>query len=407
MKYFFASRTNRLLSSPLRDIREMSGRDYFISLAEELPAEELFPFKLLEEAAVSVFSSGPSALQYGELAGYRPLREWLDTDWNIRKDIRTVPEQILLTTGTQQAIDLVMRLLLEPGDSVLVEHPTSPGCLEVLEMQGAKIVPVLGDSDGILPDLLEHHMQQLRPKLLFAAPSFSNPTGMLWSMERREAVLDLCSRYGVLLVEDDSYGELHFDGLETADFYRKFPSLFALDTADQGGHVLYIGSFSKTVAPALRTGWAAGHPALIQAMASVKRIADGQSSPMNQRLLYQLLAQSPFKWSDHLSMLNREYKIRLKLMLELLKRPGWKGVQYSIPKGGMYLWVQLPEGLDSGALLKVALSKGVSFLPGSLCSTGVQDQRHIRLNFSHPGRDELLLGMNLISEAISEFTARN
>ncbi|MGF9698155.1 MULTISPECIES: PLP-dependent aminotransferase family protein [Paenibacillus] len=407
MKYFFASRTNRLLSSPLRDIREMSGRDYFISLAEELPAEELFPFKLLEEAAVSVFSSGPSALQYGEPAGYRPLREWLGKDWNIRKDIRTVPEQILLTTGTQQAIDLVMRLLLEPGDSVLVEHPTSPGCLEVLEMQGAKIVPVLGDSDGILPDLLEHHMQQLRPKLLFAAPSFSNPTGILWSMERREAVLDLCSRYGVLLVEDDSYGELHFDGLETADFYRKFPSLFALDTADQGGHVLYIGSFSKTVAPALRTGWAAGHPALIQAMASVKRIADGQSSPMNQRLLYQLLAQSPFKWSDHLSMLNREYKIRLKLMLELLKRPGWKGVQYTIPKGGMYLWVQLPEGLDSGALLKVALSKGVSFLPGSLCSTGVPDQRHIRLNFSHPGRDELLLGMNLISEAISEFTARN
>ncbi|MFB8373148.1 aminotransferase-like domain-containing protein [Paenibacillus taichungensis] len=407
MKYFFASRTNRLLTSPLRDIREMSGRDYFISLAEELPAEELFPFKLLEEAAVSVFSSGPSALQYGEPAGYRPLREWLDNDWNARKGIRTVPEQILLTTGTQQAIDLVMRLLLEPGDSVLVEHPTSPGCLEVLEMQGAKIVPVTGDGDGILPDLLEHHMQQVRPKLLFAAPSFSNPTGVLWSMERREAVLDLCSRYGVLLVEDDSYGELHFDGLEPGDFYRKYPSLFALDTADQGGHVLYIGSFSKTVAPALRTGWAAGHPALIQAMASVKRIADGQSSPMNQRLLYQLLAHSPFKWSDHLSMLNREYKTRLKLMLELLKRPGWKGSQYSIPEGGMYLWVQLPDGLDSGALLKAALLKGVSFLPGSLCSKGEQDHRYIRLNFSHPGRDELLLGMNLISESITEFTARS
>lgn len=407
MKYFFASRTNRLLTSPLRDIREMSGRDYFISLAEELPAEELFPFKLLEEAAVSVFSSGPSALQYGEPAGYRPLRDWLDNDWNARKGIRTVPEQILLTTGTQQAIDLVMRLLLEPGDSVLVEHPTSPGCLEVLEMQGAKIVPVTGDGDGILPDLLEHHMQQVRPKLLFAAPSFSNPTGVLWSMERREAVLDLCSRYGVLLVEDDSYGELHFDGLEPGDFYRKYPSLFALDTADQGGHVLYIGSFSKTVAPALRTGWAAGHPALIQAMASVKRIADGQSSPMNQRLLYQLLAHSPFKWSDHLSMLNREYKTRLKLMLELLKRPGWKGSQYSIPEGGMYLWVQLPDGLDSGALLKAALLKGVSFLPGSLCSTGEQDHRYIRLNFSHPGRDELLLGMNLISESITEFTARS
>lgn len=407
MKYFFASRTNRLLSSPLRDIRKMSDQDHFISLAEELPAEELFPFKLLEEAAVSVFSSGPSALQYGEPAGYRPLREWLDQDWNSRKGIRTVPEQILLTTGTQQAIDLIMRLLLEPGDSVLVEHPTSPGCLEVLEMQGATIIPVTGDENGILPDLLEHHMQQAQPKLLFAAPSFSNPTGALWSMERREAVLELCSRYGVLLVEDDSYGELHFDGRSTSDFYRHYPSLFAMDTADQGGHVLYIGSFSKTVAPALRTGWAAGHPALMEAMASVKRIADGQSSPMNQRLLHRLLDQSPFKWNDHLSLLNREYKTRLKLMLELLKRPGWRGTHYVVPKGGMYLWVRLPDGLDSVALLKAALPKGVSFLPGSLCSTGDADRGYIRLNFSHPGRDALLLGMNLISEAIGEFTARN
>ncbi|KOS01255.1 MULTISPECIES: PLP-dependent aminotransferase family protein [Paenibacillus] len=417
MQYSFASRTAAMLASPVRHIRENARRHSFISLAEELPAQELFPVKLLEEAAHDVFGSGPDALQYGEPEGYFPLRAWLAGEWEQRKGVRVPPGQILLTTGSQQAIDLIIRLMVDERDPVLVENPTSPGCLQVLSMQGAQIVPVESDGEGVIPDKLEALMIRYRPKLFFATPTFTNPTGSLWSAARRQEILDLCRHHEVLVVEDDSYGELHFKQKnefhdksphgQSRKFAETYPSLFALDHAGQGGQVLYIGSFNKTVAPALRTGWAAGPAPLIEGMYALKQLADMQSSTMNQRLLFQLLTSSRFQWHEHLAMLNKEYSTRLQLILELLKRPFWKDVTYHIPSGGMYVWVQLPDGLDSALLLKAALPKGVAFMPGALCAVGSEGASHIRLNFSHPGREQLLMGMNLIGETISEFTARS
>ncbi|MDP4095536.1 PLP-dependent aminotransferase family protein [Paenibacillus sp. P96] len=402
MRYSFASRTVSLLSSPLRQIRENARLNSFISLAEELPAQELFPVKLLEEAARDVLASGPDVLQYGEPEGFKPLREWLTAEWGGRKNTLVDPSQVLLTTGTQQAIDLVVRLIVDVGDSVLVQNPTSPGCLQVLSMQGAKVIPVVSDGNGLLVHELEQQMKLHCPKLLFAAPTFSNPTGGVWDLGRRKDVLDLCRRHNVLFVEDDSYGDLDLN-LKRGEMH---PSLFALDDGGQGGQVLYIGSFSKTIAPALRTGWAAGAIPVIEGMTVLKQLADMQSSTMNQRLLHRLLTGPRFNWHDHLAQLNKEYSTRLKLMLELLKRPLWKEVTWRVPEGGMYVWVRLPDGLDSAMLLKAALPKGVAFMPGGLCTAGKEGASHIRLNFSHPGRDELLLGMNLIGETIAEFTAR-
>ncbi|WP_211746765.1 PLP-dependent aminotransferase family protein [Paenibacillus sp. Marseille-Q4541] len=407
MEFSFASRSSKLLSSHLNRVNKEQRQSSFISLAEELPAEEFFPIKRLGEAARKVLSSDPSVLQYGEPEGYAPLRSWISEDWKQRRGMQTAADQILLTTGTQQAIDLITRLLVDTGDSVVVENPTSPGCLQVLEMQGADIIAVENDLEGILPDCLEAQFQRAKPKLLFAAPSFSNPTGILWSLERRKAVLELCRKYEVLIIEDDSYGELHFGTEEAAAcFSESYPALYALDVMDGGNQVLYIGSFSKTIAPALRTGWAVGDKTLIKGMSSLKQMADWQSSPMNQQILYHLLHESSFRWKDHLALLNREYEVRLKLMLELLKRPGFKEVKYHPPSGGMYLWIQLPNGLSSEALLRASIRRGVAFLPGSRCSPGKQTDEYIRINFSRPGREELLLGMNLISEAIQEFTAR-
>lgn len=404
MRYSFASRTVSLLSSPLRQIRENARLNSFISLAEELPAQELFPVKLLEEAAQDVLASGPDVLQYGESEGFRPLREWLAAEWEGRKNAMIDPAQVLLTTGTQQAIDLVARLMVDEGDSVLVENPTSPGCLQVLSMQGARVIPAVSDEKGLLVHKLEQQMKLHRPKLLFAAPTFSNPTGGVWDLGRRQDVLDLCRRYSVLFVEDDSYGELDLN-LKRGEAHH--PSLFALDDGGRGGQVLYIGSFSKTIAPALRTGWAAGAAPVIEGMTALKQLADTQSSTMNQRLLHRLLTGPPFNWHDHLALLNKEYATRLKLMLELLKRPLWKEVTWRVPEGGMYVWARLPEGLDSAMLLKAALPKGVAFMPGGLCTAGKEGASYIRLNFSHPGRDELFMGMNLIGETIAEFTARS
>ncbi|WIV20502.1 PLP-dependent aminotransferase family protein [Paenibacillus polygoni] len=407
MKFSFASRASKLLSSHLHKVNKEERQNSFISLAEELPAEEFFPIKRLGEAARMVLSSDPAVLQYGDPQGYAPLRSWISEDWKLRRGMQTTADQILLTAGTQQAIDLITRLLVDIGDSVVVENPTSPGCLQVLEMQGANIIAVENDLEGLLPDRLEEQFQSVKPKLLFAAPSFSNPTGILWSLERRKAVLELCRKYEVLIVEDDSYGELHF-GSEEADshFSVSYPTLYALDARDGGNQVLYIGSFSKTIAPAMRTGWAVGDQRLIRGMSTLKQMADWQSSSLNQQILYFLLHESSFRWKEHLALLNREYEVRLKLVLELLKRPGFKEVKYHPPSGGMYLWIQLPHGLHSEALLRASMRLGVAFLPGSRCSPGRQADEYIRINFSRPGREELLLGMNLISEAIQEFTAR-
>lgn len=409
MQYSFASRAQTLLSSPLRNIRELAKRDSFISLAEELPAEELFPMHSLAEAATSVLTADPEALQYGEAEGYRPLREWLSRDLAKRKGLSVQAGNILLTTGTQQAIDLLVRVYVEPGDAVLVENPTSPGLLQVLRLQGAEIVPVPRDSSGMLPDRLAPLIRKHRPKLLMAAPNFTNPTGVMWSLERRTQVLELCVQHGLIIVEDDSYGDLYFGaagGQDRKQREQRLPSLFSLEEK-QGEHVLYVGSFSKTVAPALRTGWAAGSSQVIEMMTAVKQMADWQSSMLNQRMLHHLLESNHFKLEDHIEMLNREYATRLKLMVELLKRSAWKDAKYEVPSGGMFLWVELPPGLNGDALLRAALMKGAAFLPGSMCSAGGENAECIRLNFTHPGRDELLLGMNLISEAVMEFTARN
>lgn len=407
MEFSFAPRASKLLSSHLHKVNKEERQNSFISLAEELPAEEFFPIKRLGEAARKVLSLDPSVLQYGDPQGYAPLRSWLSEDWKQRRGMHTSADQILLTAGTQQAIDLITRLLVDTGDSVVVENPTSPGCLQVLEMQGADIIAVENDLEGLLPDRLEEQFQSAKPKLLFAAPSFSNPTGILWSLQRRKAVLELCRKYEVLIIEDDSYGELHFGSEEAAArFSVSYPTLFALDAMDGGNQVLYIGSFSKTIAPALRTGWAVGDQRLIRGMSTLKQMADWQSSSMNQQILYFLLQESSFRWKEHLALLNREYEVRLKLILELLKRPGFKEVKYHPPSGGMYLWLQLPQGLQSEALLRASVRLGVAFLPGSRCSPGKQADEYIRINFSRPGREELLLGMNLISEAIQEFTAR-
>lgn len=407
MRYSFASRAEWMMSSPLEFIKSYPRQDSFISFAEELPAEDLFPLVPLKSAAAAVLSSNPMALQYGDPEGYTPLREWLRAEWEVHKGIEVNVSEILLTTGSQQAMDLLARVYVDPGDVVVVENPTSPGCLQILRMQGADIIPVEGNEEGIL---LQHLLQQIetrQPKLLFVAPNFTNPTGVLWSLERRKEVLELCRRHNILIVEDDSYGDLHFMSEKDDSFMERYPSLFALDGHGAGGQVLYVGSFSKTIAPGLRTGWAVGNRNLIKVMAAAKQLADWQSSNLNQRLLHQLLESTLFDWSKHLALLNREYSIRLKLMTELLKRPAWKGVHYNLPVGGMFLWVQLPAGLHSEALLKCSIGKGVSFLPGTLCYAGKGGMDHIRLNFTHPGRDELWLGMNLISEAINEFTARS
>lgn len=283
MKINYADMTNHLGSSAVRDILKITQGKDIISLAGGLPAEELFPAEAIREAYSRVLSGDSSALQYGLTEGYLPLREQIAARLG-QQGIPVSSDEMILTTGSQQAIDLLCRILLDPGDTVLVEAPTYLAALQVLGSYRADIQVVKSDEEGLLPEHLEEQLRVHRPKLLYAVPTFNNPSGATWSKVRREQVVELCRKYGVLMLEDNPYGEIRFD--ESPEAYP--PTLAAIDR-NLGGDtcVVYTGTFSKIVAPGLRTGWIIGPAGLVRVIARAKQAADLHSSTIDQRALHE------------------------------------------------------------------------------------------------------------------------
>ncbi|GGG75310.1 aminotransferase-like domain-containing protein [Paenibacillus radicis (ex Gao et al. 2016)] len=398
MDYRFASRIAEVKSSAVRDILKLTQGKDMISFAGGLPAEELFPVQAVREAAERVFDAGKGALQYGLTEGYLPLREQLCVRM-AQKGMNVDPDEIILTTGSQQAISLLVQVLTEPGDVILVEKPTYLACLQVFELYGLRVIAAESDEHGIIPEDAERLIREHKPKMLYAVPTFGNPTGNVWSLERRQQLLDLCVRNGIPILEDDPYGEIKFD--ETADY----PTLFSLDQQQQGGAVIYTSTFSKTVAPALRTGWAIGNAKVIRMMAKAKQAADIHSSTMDQQILSQLLAHFPL--DDHIQTIRRSYRDRMVEMQSLLLEQKIEGFSWIEPKGGMFIWTQLPEGLDAEVLLKAAVLKGVAFVPGSSFYAYDPQRNTARLNFTHNTGQKTVQGVERLADAIREFTARS
>ncbi|MFX3631971.1 MAG: PLP-dependent aminotransferase family protein [Candidatus Pristimantibacillus sp.] len=398
MDFRFASRIAQVKSSAVRDILKLTQGKDMISFAGGLPAEELFPVQAVREAADRVFTNGTGALQYGLTEGYLPLREQLCVRM-AQKDMHVEPDQMILTTGSQQAISLLVEVLTEPGDTILVEKPTYLACLQVFELHGLKVIAAESDEHGIIPEDAERLIRLHKPKLMYAVPTFGNPTGYVWSLERRQKLLDLCVQNNIPIIEDDPYGEIKFDQSAT------YPSLFALDGAAGSGAVIYTSTFSKIVAPALRTGWAIGDARVIAMMAKAKQAADLQSSTMDQQILSQLLGS--FALDDHIKIISDSYGDRMREMQTLLKQQSIEGLRWIEPKGGMFLWAELPEGLDAEVLLKVAVQKGVAFVPGSSFYAYDPKRNTARLNFTHNKGERTAMGVERLGEAIREFTARS
>lgn len=400
MMYTFANRMSLFSSSAVRDILKLTqGRD-IISLSGGLPAEECFPVDALKAAFDSMFEGNSKALQYGITEGYYPLRQRIAARMTA-KGISASPEQLLLTTGSQQTIDLVARIFLEEGDVVLTENPTYLAALQVFQASGAQITGVDGDSDGITPALLEEAIRLHQPKLLYVIPTFANPTGKVWSLERRQQILDICTKYNVLILEDDPYGELSFDEKSAS-----LPSLMALSRSVEGSPVIYTSTFSKTVVPALRTGWAVADEQIIRMMAKAKQSADLHSSCLDQQALDRLMAG--FDLDAHIEGLREVYGERMRTMVNCLQKdPVWQDVRYTVPSGGMFLWLELPEGSDTEALLPYAIEAGVAFVPGSGFFTSTESglaRRTMRLNFSHSSPALILDGMARLSAAYSRYS---
>ncbi|XID93213.1 PLP-dependent aminotransferase family protein [Paenibacillaceae bacterium WGS1546] len=399
MNYRYSDRLDSFSSSAVREILKLTQRQSIISFAGGLPAEEHFPVAAIGEAFDRVLAAGNKALQYGLTEGYLPLRESI-CDWMSGKGVAATPEDLLITTGSQQAIDLLTRIYIDPGDVILVEKPTYLSALQVFRSYGAVLVSVEADEDGMLLEDLAAKLKQHRPKLVYAIPTFSNPTGKTWSMERREGVLRLCRSHDALILEDDPYGELKFGDASVA-----YPSLFSLDQHPKGSCVVYTSTFSKTVAPALRTGWVMADPEVIRHMARAKQAADLHSSSLDQQTLYQLMAH--FDLGGHIEFVRKEYEARMRQMAELLAAQQWPGVTWNEPKGGMFFWLELPESVDAAELLKTAVELGVAFVPGASFYADGSGKNTMRLNFTHNDAEATITGMKRLNEAMESVLVKS
>ena len=384
MKYAFAKRVQHLQSSAVRDILKIVEKGDVISFAGGLPDDELFPVEAVEKAFSKTFQSGKNALQYGVTEGYVQLREVL-VERMKEKGIDSKVEEVMLTTGSQQAIDLFARVMFSPGDIVLTENPTYLAAVQVFQSYEVKIIPVASDEHGMLPDDLEYKIKQYNPKCVYVVPTFSNPAGKVWSLERRKHLLKLAEKKKVIIFEDDPYGEIKFNNEETHT---------PIAALDDGQHVLYTSTFSKTVVPALRTGWIKGPYQIIRMMAQAKQAADLHSNSLAHHALYHLCRD--FDLDEHIKLLQKTYFNRMRIMQKLLDEANLPGLSYIEPKGGMFFWIRLPEQINTTQLLNSAVANGVAYVPGAPFYVSKPEENTLRLNFTHSAPDKLEEGMRIL-----------
>ena len=362
----YAQRTQRMQSSAIRELLKLTARPDVISFAGGLPAPELFPIERFRTAADDVLAGmGRQALQYSTTEGYPPLREMIVRHM-ARYGIVVGIDNVLITSGSQQALDLIGKVLINPGDKILTEEPTYLGALQAFTMYGADYVTIPVDGDGLDTGRLEHALRT-GPKFMYVLPNFQNPTGTTLPLHRRLEMVTLSERYGVPIIEDDPYGQLRFEG-------EHIKSLVVLDAETlqcqsngrYSGNVIYLSTFSKTLAPGLRLGWVVAPTDVIQRMVQAKQGTDLHSSTFDQMVAHQV-ARGGFI-DEHVLRIRDVYRRRRDLMLECLERafrdPGM-GVRWTRPQGGLFLWVSLPEGIDAGTLLPQAVEEKVAFVPGA------------------------------------------
>ncbi len=399
----YAGRTRGMQGSAIREILKITQRPDIISFAGGLPAPELFPVERMIEANKRVLEQqGSIALQYSTTEGYNPLRELIAEQ--LRRDgVDCSLENILITSGSQQALDLIGKVLLNPGDNVIVEDPTYLGALQALNAYEAQYVTVATDDEGMLPEALKETASQNEAKFIYALPTFQNPSGITLSRERREEIIRLVNEFDLPpIVEDDPYGELRYEG-------EREPSLLALDAqigadgdgpAPLRGNVLYLSTFSKTLCPGLRVAWMVGPKDVIARMVQAKQGADLHTSTFTQMVAYET-ARDGFL-EEHVEELRGVYHERRDLMIGLMEEMFPPGVTWTHPKGGLFLWVKLPEGLDAGELLPKAVEQKVAYVPGSPFFSHGGGENTLRMNFSNARPEQIEEGMRRLANVFRE-----
>jgi 2-aminoadipate transaminase len=399
----YAQRTKGIKSSAIRELLKVTQRPEIISFAGGLPAPDVFPVARFHEACCRVLEQNASqALQYGASEGYEPLREMVARHI-ARYGIKAKADNVLITSGSQQALDLIGKLLINPGDRVLVEAPTYLGALQAFNIYGADYVSVPSDDDGLRTDVLEEPLRS-GPKFMYVLPNFQNPGGTTLSEGRRHELVLLADRFGIPIVEDDPYGQLRYEDEHLTPLVVLDRENLRRDDGYSIGNVIYLSTFSKTLAPGLRLGWIVAPTDVISKIVQLKQGADLHTSTFTQIVAYEV-AKDGFL-DEHVKVIRKVYRERRDVMLASLKEFFPPEVTWTYPKGGLFLWVTLPKGMDCQKLFQCALQEKVAFVPGDSFYAGngfaEEGLRHFRLNFSYGQPEQIREGVRRLSVALKQ-----
>ncbi len=390
MKARFARRMDSVHVSTIREILKVTEQPEIISFAGGLPAPELFPVDDVLSAAERVLhETGASALQYSASEGFAPLREILAAE-SRRRGIDCSAEDVLITTGSQQPLDLVGKVFLDAGECVLTESPTYMAAIQAFQTFEVRFATVPTDDHGLIPEELPALIERERPKFLYTIPNFQNPTGRTLAAERRKTLYSIAARYGLIVIEDDPYGRLRYAG-------KTIPPIKSLDTE---GIVIYLSTVSKTIAPGLRIGWVVATEEIRRKLTIVKQAADLHTSSLDQRIVHRYLTD--FDSSAHIERIRQAYGERYSIMDATLRETMPPGFTWTHPEGGMFLWVTCPEGVDTNELLREALLRKVIFVPGQDFFPDSSGQRFMRLNFSNASPEMIREGIGRLAEVCKD-----
>ncbi len=391
----FAERTQVMRSSAMRDLMAVTARPEVISLAGGLPDTSTFPPKAFAAQMTRIAQeSAAEALQYGPTEGFR---ETVDCIVEVMgaEGMLPDPEDVIVTTGGQQAIDLICKALVDPGDAVICEAPTYPGAIPVFCSYQAETIQIECDGDGMRIDALEGALEQLdgegrRPKFIYSVPTFQNPAGVTMSLERRRRLVELARARELLVVEDNPYGLLRFGG-------ESLPPLYQLDGGD---FVIYVGTLSKILSPGIRLGWAVTPPPVMEKVVLGKQAADLCTSTLTQYFVREYFREG--SWRQYIESLIDIYRSRRDAMIEALELHFPAQATWTEPDGGLFIWATLPAYIDTSDLLAKALRENVAFVPGQAAYVDGRGRSSMRLNFSAGNEDEIREGIRRIGKTIAE-----
>ncbi|MDF2656550.1 MAG: PLP-dependent aminotransferase family protein [Bacillota bacterium] len=392
----FASRMECLQDKALLNAMELTETEDMISFSAGFPSSETYPVEDIKEAFIQVLDhEGEEALSYCSTSGFGKLRELIAKRMYDKFGLDYKTGEVVITSGSQQALDMSSMLFINKGDVVLFETPSYLGAVNALKAYEAELVALPTDREGLILDSLKQALDQYgeRVKLVYVIPDFQNPTGRSWSAERRQQFVDFISDYDIPVIEDAAYSELSFE-----DKLEKPLSYY-----DKKGQVVYVGTFSKTFCPGLRVAWLCAREQLMEKYLILKNAADLSSSAIAQRQMAYYL--SHYDLDAHIKKITSLYLERRNLMMEVIDCEFPKEVGYVIPKGGLFIWLELPEGKDSRELLKRAMAEKVAFIPGgSFYPSGVKNNE-LRLNFSNMKGEEIKKGMTILGRLTREYLA--